>query len=97
MSAPMVVSWLAWQLSGARLRWLAAWTNQLAPASEPGGDTRRIPRACGPDRAPRTEWRSGCTQWWPWRPIVPLPSANHILLAEEPAWNIFREELASFL
>jgi len=29
--------------------------------------------------------------------FVPLPSANHILLAEEPAWNIFREELASFL
>ena len=29
--------------------------------------------------------------------FVPLPSANHILLAEEPAWKIFREELASFL
>jgi DNA-binding winged helix-turn-helix (wHTH) protein/pimeloyl-ACP methyl ester carboxylesterase len=29
--------------------------------------------------------------------FVPLPSANHILLSEEPAWNIFREELASFL
>jgi DNA-binding winged helix-turn-helix (wHTH) protein/pimeloyl-ACP methyl ester carboxylesterase len=28
---------------------------------------------------------------------VPLSSANHILLADEPAWKIFREELASFL
>jgi len=26
-----------------------------------------------------------------------LPTANHILLAEEPAWKIFREELSSFL
>ena len=29
--------------------------------------------------------------------FVPLASANHILLAEEPAWSVFREELASFL
>jgi pimeloyl-ACP methyl ester carboxylesterase len=29
--------------------------------------------------------------------FVPLSSANHILLAGEPAWKIFREELASFL
>jgi pimeloyl-ACP methyl ester carboxylesterase len=29
--------------------------------------------------------------------FIPLSSANHILLAEEPAWKIFREELASFL
>jgi pimeloyl-ACP methyl ester carboxylesterase/DNA-binding winged helix-turn-helix (wHTH) protein len=29
--------------------------------------------------------------------FVPLPSANHLLLAEEPAWKVFREELASFL
>jgi len=29
--------------------------------------------------------------------FVPLPTANHILLAEEPAWKIFREELSSFL
>ncbi|MBZ5573550.1 MAG: alpha/beta fold hydrolase [Acidobacteriia bacterium] len=29
--------------------------------------------------------------------FVPLSSANHILLAAEPAWKIFREELASFL
>ena len=29
--------------------------------------------------------------------FVPLPSANHILLAEEPAWKIFREELETFL
>lgn len=29
--------------------------------------------------------------------FVPLSSANHLLLAEEPAWKIFREELASFL
>jgi pimeloyl-ACP methyl ester carboxylesterase len=29
--------------------------------------------------------------------FVPLPSANHILLAAEPAWKIFREELESFL
>jgi pimeloyl-ACP methyl ester carboxylesterase/DNA-binding winged helix-turn-helix (wHTH) protein len=29
--------------------------------------------------------------------FVPLPSANHTLLAEEPSWKIFREELAAFL
>jgi pimeloyl-ACP methyl ester carboxylesterase/DNA-binding winged helix-turn-helix (wHTH) protein len=29
--------------------------------------------------------------------FVPLSSANHLLLAEEPAWKVFREELASFL
>lgn len=29
--------------------------------------------------------------------FVPLPSANHILLSEEPAWKIFREEMAAFL
>jgi pimeloyl-ACP methyl ester carboxylesterase/DNA-binding winged helix-turn-helix (wHTH) protein len=29
--------------------------------------------------------------------FVPLASANHLLLAAEPAWKIFREELASFL
>ena len=29
--------------------------------------------------------------------FVPLPSANHLLLAAEPAWKIFRHELAAFL
>ena len=29
--------------------------------------------------------------------FVPLPSANHLLLAAEPAWKIFRQELAAFL
>jgi pimeloyl-ACP methyl ester carboxylesterase len=29
--------------------------------------------------------------------FVPLASGNHLLLAEEPAWKLFREELASFL
>ena len=29
--------------------------------------------------------------------FVPLPTANHLLLAAEPAWKIFREELESFL
>jgi DNA-binding winged helix-turn-helix (wHTH) protein/pimeloyl-ACP methyl ester carboxylesterase len=29
--------------------------------------------------------------------FVPLNSGNHFLLAQEPAWKIFREELASFL
>jgi pimeloyl-ACP methyl ester carboxylesterase/DNA-binding winged helix-turn-helix (wHTH) protein len=29
--------------------------------------------------------------------FVPLPSANHILLSEEPAWKIFRNALSSFL
>jgi pimeloyl-ACP methyl ester carboxylesterase len=29
--------------------------------------------------------------------FVPLPSANHLLLGEEPAWNVFREELEAFL
>jgi pimeloyl-ACP methyl ester carboxylesterase/DNA-binding winged helix-turn-helix (wHTH) protein len=29
--------------------------------------------------------------------FVPLPTANHILLSEEPAWKLFLEELAPFL
>jgi pimeloyl-ACP methyl ester carboxylesterase/DNA-binding winged helix-turn-helix (wHTH) protein len=29
--------------------------------------------------------------------FVPLTSGNHFLLAEEPAWKLFREELAAFL
>ncbi len=29
--------------------------------------------------------------------FVPLPTANHLLLAAEPAWRIFRDELAAFL
>ncbi len=29
--------------------------------------------------------------------FVPLASANHLLLADEPAWDVFRRELASFL
>jgi pimeloyl-ACP methyl ester carboxylesterase len=29
--------------------------------------------------------------------FVPLPSGNHLLLADEPAWITFREELATFL
>ena len=29
--------------------------------------------------------------------FVPLASDNHFLLADEPAWTLFREELASFL
>ena len=29
--------------------------------------------------------------------FVPLASANHVLLADEPAWKVFREELAAFL
>lgn len=29
--------------------------------------------------------------------FVPLPSANHLLLADEPAWKIFVQELGAFL
>jgi DNA-binding winged helix-turn-helix (wHTH) protein/pimeloyl-ACP methyl ester carboxylesterase len=29
--------------------------------------------------------------------LVPLPSTNHALLADEPAWNIFTKELDAFL
>jgi DNA-binding winged helix-turn-helix (wHTH) protein/pimeloyl-ACP methyl ester carboxylesterase len=29
--------------------------------------------------------------------FVPLASANHVLLEDEPAWKVFREELASFM
>jgi pimeloyl-ACP methyl ester carboxylesterase len=29
--------------------------------------------------------------------FVPLPSANHLLLADEPAWRVFLEELGTFL
>jgi pimeloyl-ACP methyl ester carboxylesterase len=28
---------------------------------------------------------------------VPLNTANHVLLAEEPAWGVFLEELGTFL
>jgi DNA-binding winged helix-turn-helix (wHTH) protein/pimeloyl-ACP methyl ester carboxylesterase len=46
--------------------------------------------------APSEEGRIVATEI-PGARFVPLSSANHILLAEEPAWKIFREELASFL
>ena len=46
--------------------------------------------------APAEEGRIVATEI-PGARFVPLSSANHILLAEEPAWKIFREELASFL
>ena len=29
--------------------------------------------------------------------FVPLVSGNHILMESEPAWKVFREELAEFL
>jgi DNA-binding winged helix-turn-helix (wHTH) protein/pimeloyl-ACP methyl ester carboxylesterase len=29
--------------------------------------------------------------------FVPMASANHVLLADEPAWRIFREELTAFM
>jgi pimeloyl-ACP methyl ester carboxylesterase len=29
--------------------------------------------------------------------FIPLPSANHLLMGEEPAWKIFRDEVASFV
>jgi pimeloyl-ACP methyl ester carboxylesterase len=29
--------------------------------------------------------------------FIPLSSGNHLLLGEEPAWQVFREELGSFL
>ena len=29
--------------------------------------------------------------------FVPLDTGNHILLADEPAWKVFLEELAAFL
>ncbi|HST12781.1 MAG TPA: alpha/beta fold hydrolase [Terriglobales bacterium] len=29
--------------------------------------------------------------------FVPMASANHVLLADEPAWKIFREELTAFM
>jgi len=29
--------------------------------------------------------------------LVPLDSANHILLADEPAWGVFKTEMAAFL
>jgi pimeloyl-ACP methyl ester carboxylesterase len=45
--------------------------------------------------APPEEGRILATEI-PGAQFVPLPSANHILLAEEPAWKLFLEELASF-
>jgi pimeloyl-ACP methyl ester carboxylesterase len=29
--------------------------------------------------------------------FVPLSGANHLLLEEEPSWNVFREEVSTFL
>lgn len=29
--------------------------------------------------------------------FIPMPSANHLLLGDEPAWKIFRDEVASFV
>jgi pimeloyl-ACP methyl ester carboxylesterase len=46
--------------------------------------------------APAEEGRIVATEI-PGARFVPLSSANHILLAGEPAWKIFREELAAFL
>jgi pimeloyl-ACP methyl ester carboxylesterase/DNA-binding winged helix-turn-helix (wHTH) protein len=46
--------------------------------------------------APAEEGRILATEI-PGSRFVPLASANHLLLAAEPAWKIFREELASFL
>lgn len=46
--------------------------------------------------APPEEGRIVATEI-PGARFVPLSSGNHFLLAEEPAWKIFREELASFL
>jgi pimeloyl-ACP methyl ester carboxylesterase len=46
--------------------------------------------------APSEEGRIVATEI-PGARFVPLSSANHILLAEEPAWKIFREELAASL
>lgn len=46
--------------------------------------------------APSEEGRIVATEI-PGARFVPLSSANHILLAGEPAWKTFREELAAFL
>ncbi len=46
--------------------------------------------------APSEEGRIVATEI-PGARFVPLSSGNHFLLPEEPAWKVFREELASFL
>jgi DNA-binding winged helix-turn-helix (wHTH) protein/pimeloyl-ACP methyl ester carboxylesterase len=46
--------------------------------------------------APPEEGRIVATEI-PGARFVPLSSGNHFLLAEEPAWKTFREELAAFL
>jgi pimeloyl-ACP methyl ester carboxylesterase/DNA-binding winged helix-turn-helix (wHTH) protein len=46
--------------------------------------------------APPEEGRILATEI-PGAQFVPLPTANHILLSEEPAWKLFLEELSSFL
>jgi pimeloyl-ACP methyl ester carboxylesterase/DNA-binding winged helix-turn-helix (wHTH) protein len=52
---------------------------------------------CERDRiAPPTEGRILAAEI-PGARFVPLASGNHVLLAGEPAWKVFREELASFL
>ncbi|MEG9436660.1 alpha/beta fold hydrolase [Edaphobacter sp. HDX4] len=46
--------------------------------------------------APQEEGQIVATEI-PGAKFVPLASGNHFLLAEEPAWNVFREELGMFL
>jgi pimeloyl-ACP methyl ester carboxylesterase len=52
---------------------------------------------CDKDKiAPMDEGRILATEI-PGARFVPLVSGNHILMAEEPAWKIFREEVGAFL
>lgn len=50
-------------------------------------DDRHIPFDCGSELAGLI----------PNARLVPMESSNHILLADEPAWHVFRDEVAGFL
>jgi pimeloyl-ACP methyl ester carboxylesterase/DNA-binding winged helix-turn-helix (wHTH) protein len=52
---------------------------------------------CDRDRAVPAEWGRFLAAGIPGARYVSLPSANHLMLEEEPAWSLFLEELALFL
>jgi pimeloyl-ACP methyl ester carboxylesterase len=52
---------------------------------------------CDHEKAVPAEYGRQIAAAIPGARYVSLPSANHLILEEEPAWKIFLEELADFL
>ena len=73
-----------------------------APAGGPRGRAARITaptlvlQAIG-DRSTTFDNAVRCPSLIPGARLVPLESRNHILLADEPAWRVFIDEVAAFL